>query len=559
MNMIPQLAHPRHLPQHQQFGSPGFAVPPFEPLHNPRRNEQTASLPRPLPLTLRSARTFATSSTTPSPRAYPLYDTRRAGLARESSNEGAFRSPYNDPSEHMLRRKTPNGTLAAGYDGTPVQWSSKPPALKHLILPFSGGSASRTNNYSPAASNDPNSWQRPEVSGWAYQQTPQYGGMNTGQVDLRGSGEAEKWSQLSTLPAASYNPWENIDMQQTPTYYHMNSSQIPTVLQPSYQPSPGPTASNDGGLYGPYWPDGRYVPYRPAATRAPGGHNVNQNSYPSQNLQGHSHPPLELLPPFRPPPISLKTEPVHSVGNSSYNFPYPENSIHGHEQRYNTPTQLNPLRLEGSLYPSNSEGSRTPTAESTNRANNNHRFPEKTLSWAHTIYVDLLAYLQQAKRESRLANPSQSSKAYSKTSIYPKPPRQPVSYLGTSQWVGMNGDTSDANNARRSSKISRPTPRQFVNREYNSWPGDSSGQIPQLVSTNQELGPYASPFQSLNHQSGSPLSRAKEALDLLTSLCEQSGWYWIDGMLLGGCLAYGLEQFHNALDWYSKIIAIDPK
>jgi hypothetical protein len=30
-------------------------------------------------------------------------------------------------------------------------------------------------------------------------------------------------------------------------------------------------------------------------------------------------------------------------------------------------------------------------------------------------------------------------------------------------------------------------------------------------------------------------------------------------MLLGGCLAYGLEEYHTALDWYSKIIALDPK
>lgn len=57
----------------------------------------------------------------------------------------------------------------------------------------------------------------------------------------------------------------------------------------------------------------------------------------------------------------------------------------------------------------------------------------------------------------------------------------------------------------------------------------------------------------------SPLSRAKEALDMLTNLCDESGWCWIDGMLLGGCLAYGLEEYHKALDWYSKIIALDPK
>jgi hypothetical protein len=55
------------------------------------------------------------------------------------------------------------------------------------------------------------------------------------------------------------------------------------------------------------------------------------------------------------------------------------------------------------------------------------------------------------------------------------------------------------------------------------------------------------------------LGKATEALEILTNLCEQSGWSWIDGMLLGGCLAYGLEEYHKALDWYSKIILLDSK
>jgi hypothetical protein len=55
------------------------------------------------------------------------------------------------------------------------------------------------------------------------------------------------------------------------------------------------------------------------------------------------------------------------------------------------------------------------------------------------------------------------------------------------------------------------------------------------------------------------MNKAKEALEMLTTLCDQSGWCWIDGMLLGGCLAYGLEDYHKALDWYSKIIALDPE
>ena len=72
-----------------------------------------------------------------------------------------------------------------------------------------------------------------------------------------------------------------------------------------------------------------------------------------------------------------------------------------------------------------------------------------------------------------------------------------------------------------------------------------------------EVPHYLSPFRATTQQPESPLSRAGEALEMLSTLCEQSQWRWIDGMLLGGCLAYGLEEYHKALDWYSKIVALD--
>jgi len=57
----------------------------------------------------------------------------------------------------------------------------------------------------------------------------------------------------------------------------------------------------------------------------------------------------------------------------------------------------------------------------------------------------------------------------------------------------------------------------------------------------------------------SAIENAKSALEMLTNLCRESEWRWIDGMLLGGCLAYGLEDYHKALEWYTKIVSIDPK
>ena len=57
-------------------------------------------------------------------------------------------------------------------------------------------------------------------------------------------------------------------------FYAPNGVQVPAIIHPFYQPSIGPTASNREGPYGPYWPDGVFIPYRPAALRDPRYHHV---------------------------------------------------------------------------------------------------------------------------------------------------------------------------------------------------------------------------------------------------------------------------------------------
>lgn len=134
-NMIPQIArHPRHLSQ--QFGDPGFPTPPFESLPTHRTPDHLGPFPFRTPRNAPSS-----SSLAPLHRPYALegYGSPRIGLPAGNAGQG-YGGQYHDPAEHMLRRKTPNGTLAAGYDGTPVQWASKAPALKHVLLPVSAGS-----------------------------------------------------------------------------------------------------------------------------------------------------------------------------------------------------------------------------------------------------------------------------------------------------------------------------------------------------------------------------------------------------------------------------------
>ncbi|QUC22195.1 uncharacterized protein UV8b_06436 [Ustilaginoidea virens] len=54
-----------------------------------------------------------------------------------------------------------------------------------------------------------------------------------------------------------------------------------------------------------------------------------------------------------------------------------------------------------------------------------------------------------------------------------------------------------------------------------------------------------------------PISNAFASLDVLSSVCEQYQWKWVEGMLIGGCLQYGLERYAEALEWFSRIVKVD--
>jgi hypothetical protein len=553
--MLPQVAHhPRQLSQ--EFGNPGFAGPPFETRPSPRRPDRLTHIP------FRSSKTFGSSSTlVPPHRAFPVesHGSQRPGVARSSFLGQGFVGQYNDPSEHMLRRKTPNGTLAAGYDGTPIQWSSKAPALKHVVLPISETSSFQNGANAGSQVDDRLSRQRSSSLNWNYQSSSQFGVVNDADGERRLNNDMGNWTYLPSLSNPSHNVLDHISTHQAATYSHNNGMQIPTVLQPAYQPSPGPTASNDGGFYGPYWPDGRFVPYRPAAFRDQGPHYPIHGLNFSRGLQHQSKPAGDGLQGFRQTSHSIGL--IQRARNASLSIT--DNISHRPDIALGLQMQSQPIYANATLYSINPEGSRTPSGQSVNRASNT-RFKEKTLSWAHSIYIDLLAFLHQSKKENKQARQSQGFRHYSKNSIYPKPPRQPASNFGISNWAGLypSADENDATTlgGNISSILNQGPNGANLGGYLAGWQSTGAlGDTRHARFSNSDVPHYVSPFHASHHPAGSPLSKAKEALEMLTNLCEQSSWCWIDGMLLGGCLAYGLEEYHKALDWYSKIIDLDPK
>lgn len=538
--MIPQLVqHPRHLSQ--QLGDPGFATPPYD--QTQRLSDRRGSLP------FRSQRNPIHSySIAPpnTPYVSENHGTQRVGLAASSSTQ-AYGGQYHDPSEHMLRRKTPNGTLAAGYDGTPVQWSSKAPALKHVLLPLSVTSpGSQSSTGSISTPDEHTSRQRSASLGWKYRPVSQFRCDGGPRMNI----DPGNWAYQS----APSNVLDHLSIQHVTTYFPNNGIQIPTALQPPYQPFLGPTASNDAGLYGPYWPDGKFVPYRPAAVRE---HGHPQNTYFDSNWGFQQiNSPMDLKSSFLHPPFNIDTTKqiegghMHQLDKTGTHYENGNLTSHpSHHILENTGT-----------YSSVSDGSQTPVSYL--HSKNNSRFKEKTLSWAHSIYVDLLAFLHQSKKENKQVRQVHGFKPYSKNSIYPKPPRQPTSSLGSTEWANIYDNYSgiDAIKFRRQSSGGVSTSRQSsTNGTFSNWQtggGFSDSRI--MKPPNLDTPHYVSPFQA-PQTTISPVGKAKEALEMITTLCEQSGWAWIDGMLLGGCLAYGLEEYQKAVDWYSKIITIDPK
>lgn len=543
-NMIPQVGyHSRH--SSQQFGGPGFVAPPFDVLPSPKRLDSLPLLP------FRTPRTVYTPSVLAPPhRAYPVqrHEPQRPSTGNGEGPHQSHGGQYHDPSEHMLRRKTPNGTLAAGYDGTPVQWSSKAPPLKHLVLPLSGASSGGV--HSAATFEGSRARQISGSLSWNYPQAGYIKQLAGADDKLRMNSNSGNWSKVHSFSDSNHNVWDYIRSNQAPVYYPNNGIQVPTVLQPAYQPSPGPTASNDGGYYGPYWPDGRFVPYRPAAVRDHFQHHFDQTFDIKQGLdRNHRIPMLPPLP-ISQSPFNAGRDLLQYTGSSS--FTGQRNSPGIREGHYTVHSE-DVFRHSTDLSFTSLDGSRTPTAQSARKANNSH-FKEKTLSWAHSIYVDLLAFLHHSKKDNRQGRNQYGVRT--KSSIYPKPPRQPSFCLASS----MSNDPTEENRrmspSSTASFLSRPSHLATKNSNQNVWQPIESRHS---RASTQDVPHYVSPFQAPNQLGSSPLNKAKEALDILTTLCDQSGWSWIDGMLLGGCLAYGLGEYDKALDWYSKIIALDPK
>lgn len=442
----------------------------------------------------------------------------RTSLPQSRSASAVASSPFhrNPPQpEHHLRRKTPNGTIDAGYDGSPTQLFPGPPPLKHMILSVSSGASS----YFPPSPffPSPSSSQGQYGSDW-----PDLAKTSPWPYD---AGPASHWAPRR-VPVASSLQYQTY---QSPGFYQ-------PLVRPSehnvraFCPPPGYMNESIGQLG-----------WQPASS--------------PWNYMGHGQP---------------------LVGSSSqYLLPEHMQPSFGHVAGVNDvlPAEYTPRTQMGALsmdFASNG-GRATGFA-------GQPRFKEKALSQAHRSYVDLLAYVQTGRKLSNGKSGTVPSgyQTPSKPLVYPKPPQptlvtpRPLQEIGNMTLKGANGLYDAANNHQLSSAfMSYPglPHRGFGNNQprhahYAEQTTSLAATAPQRNSQRMSYDIHCFPDpggRSASTGKASPLANAKSSLEIIDHLCEQSGWKWTEGMLLGGCLHYGLEHYEDALKWFSRIVALDSR
>ncbi len=518
-----------------------------------------------------------------------------------------------DASEHMLRRKTPTGTLAAGYDGRPVEWAGRPHAAKHFLMPMSTAVGEAVYQSLPTV--EPTRQIRPrdcfsigQEQGHIWYDTTVETMDNQNALpsrDLR-SNLPQPAGLDSVLNQGSWSyPYGNLACEQ----------RNPTVLQPMWPPSLSFTALNDTGESVPRWAGDGYTSHRLASFQAP---YYCPQPIESRHL-GTNHLPTAFSnfaqPKFNPEELNTGQNLGHQslqggierefagnfldqVENQRRPFPFEHGNCTPQHHQYPLvhrakPRSAKPLLDRYASYRDNSPELRavghsvTPRDPTSNFAirNDQSQFKEKVLIWAHRVYGSLVASSQKSRRNLR--NPHHHSGRRLASSIYLKPP-------GLRLFTSAKDNTSDLRNIQSRDDSIRQAISFTTHHEsqwqqgvgaYKQFPGDyatstqeSIGKQPHqgqdlrhqrqangpqdapsniVSSVIKETVPAALSASSVLQHETSPESAATTALEILDRLCQESGWKWTEGMLLAGCLAYGLGDYGKAMNWCMRVLSED--
>ncbi|ODA78476.1 hypothetical protein RJ55_05857 [Drechmeria coniospora] len=181
-------------------------------------------------------------------------------------------------------------------------------------------------------------------------------------------------------------------------------------------------------------------------------------------------------------------------------------------------------------------------------------FKEMALAHAKTSYVDLLAFLRSDGRPTA-PQVSPGRGVPDDVLAYPRPSPSVIFEPGAPNLAEHICLDRVIGCARPSQQVA---PDHHVVAVTSSQRGAelySSNHMAAFVSGTQSQIADASPLAI----SSSVIESAKSSLDVLNNLCEHSDWRWLEGLLLGGCLHYGLENYEDALSWFARILHFDPR
>ena len=473
----------------------------------------------------------------------------------------------NQNIEHMLRRKTPNGTLVGGYDGRPSGWNPQTHVNKHYVVPAvtteqhassdslaEPHSGSERPRHRKIQDTNPTLWPLTCQStksipylkvpyGEAQSQNHQVLGMTSLPICLSAGMDSVLYQQPCTQPGPDF----------------LAGQYIPTALQPMWPPCGVATSMNKPGPTGPYWPNGAYEPYRPAPFQNTGlpcrsdypyyNHNDSQSQVILPATIDHRNVHGTLL------PDSLKDQLDHRFIDRPQN----RDTASQFAKAVRTPNFIFDTQRDSdfaSVVASDTRSEqhafgRSEPGHEYHHGSNDVHFRYRVLLWAHRIYLNLLSTLDTSPRIS----PISQQQTRHRRRHQPYVPAQ--TYERQSNRQSNRKSFSDHLQSRidRCSSDAHPVQTSRALREFghqtNS--GPSVHGLPSKVRNlslghHSETGPYEHPTNA-----------AVTAIEVLNRLCRESEWKWSEGILLGGCLAYGLGDYSSAQKWYTRLLSRDSR
>lgn len=419
-------------------------------------------------------------------------------------------------SEPQLRRKTPGGTIDAGLGAFPNKPSPDEPPLKQVVLP---GSSSVPSVH--------------PLNGMS--QLSQGYGLRS--LDSSHMHAGASWSFNSPVP---HNPgmlnYPDANYQFCQPPQQMGGNAFPSIYQPVIRANeynvrafcPPPPSFAWGMPFG-------QSNWQPGLAS---GWDTQQNGS-SASYYSHHQPPQQ------------SHHHQHSMASS-----------------LNTPRGFMPDTL-----PQHQLQVAAPDLHASSEANleNQQHFRERALSQAYRCYLQLLSYLQTAKRAqySREGSGFDSTKHLS----FPKPPRPKrenayISPAATHINFGPIPSLQDGSTLfGHGGSFSQPTGQSFNNSHMYPQQQNQAHGLQNLYAGVDQFRPqaprsyphaFAAKPNSHQPNEASLISSARSSLELVKNLCEQAPWAWTDGMLLVGCLHYALEEYAAALQWFSRIVTEEP-